>query len=86
MQIMYQGKTAAIQPRDFKFPNGFAISQKLKHYSNEAETLTLIGEVIKPPLPPLRTSLHTLTVPYNYCKILAIPPRSNVRGVFLFIW
>lgn len=48
MQIIYQGKTPASQPRGFKFPNGFAISQNPKHYSNKTETLTLIDKVIKP--------------------------------------
>jgi len=32
----------------FKFPNGFAVSRNEKHYSNEAETLSLIDKVIKP--------------------------------------
>jgi len=40
MQVIYQGKTSASQPRGFKFPRGFAISQNPKHYSNEDETLT----------------------------------------------
>ena len=48
MQIIYQGKTDASQPRGFKFPNGFAISQNPKHYSNEQETLSLIDKIIKP--------------------------------------
>ena len=32
----------------FQFPNGFAVSKNEKHYSNEAETLSLIDKVIKP--------------------------------------
>ena len=48
MQIIYQGKTSRSQPVGFKFPNGFAVSQNEKHYSNEAETLSLIDKVIKP--------------------------------------
>lgn len=32
----------------FKFPNGSAVSQNEKHYSNEVETLSLINNVIKP--------------------------------------
>ena len=48
MQVIYQGKTTASQPRGFKFPRGFAISQNPKHYSNEDETLTLIDKVIVP--------------------------------------
>lgn len=41
-------ETPASQPRGFKFPNGFAISQNPKYYSNETGTLTLIDKVIKP--------------------------------------
>ena len=48
MQIIYQGKTDASQPRGFKFPNGFAISQNPYQYLNEQETLFLIDEIIKP--------------------------------------
>ena len=48
MQVIYQGKTTASQPRGFKFPKGFAISQNPKHYFNEHETLTLIDKVIVP--------------------------------------
>ena len=48
MQIIYQGKTSRSQPVGFKFPNGFAVSQNEKHYSNEAETLSPIDKVIKP--------------------------------------
>ena len=48
MQIIYQGKTIASQPRNFQFPKGFLVSQNPKHYSNETETLNLIDKVIKP--------------------------------------
>ena len=48
MQIIYQGKTTASQPRNFQFPKGFLVSQNPKHYSNETETLSLIDTVIKP--------------------------------------
>ena len=48
MQVIYKGKTTAGQPRGFKFPKGFAISQNPKHYSNEHENLTLIDKVIAP--------------------------------------
>ena len=39
MQIIYQGKTSRSQPVGFKFPNGLAVSQNEKHFSNEGETL-----------------------------------------------
>ena len=48
MQIIYQGKTIASQPRNFQFPKGFLVSQNPKQYSNETETLSLIDKVIKP--------------------------------------
>ena len=48
MQIIYQGKTLRSQPVGFEFADGFAVSQNEKHYSNEAETLSLIDKVIKP--------------------------------------
>ena len=48
MQIIYQGKTSRSQPVGFKFSNGFAVSQNEKHYSNDAETLSLIDKVFKP--------------------------------------
>ena len=48
MQFIYQEKTSRSQPVGFKFPNGFAVSQHEKHYSNEAETLSMMDKVIKP--------------------------------------
>ena len=48
MQVIYKGKTTASQPRGFKLPKGFTISQNLKYHSNEHETLTLIDKVIAP--------------------------------------
>lgn len=47
-QIIYAGKTTASQPRGFKFPKGFCISQNSQHWSNEQETLKLIDEVFNP--------------------------------------
>ena len=37
MQVIYQGKTTASQPRGFQFPRGYAIYQSPKHYSNKME-------------------------------------------------
>ena len=48
MQVIYSGKTKASQPRDFKFPSGFCVTQNPKHWSNEIETLKLIDEIISP--------------------------------------
>ena len=48
MQIIYGGKTKASLPRGFVFPKGFSLSQNPKHWSNEAETLKLIDEIINP--------------------------------------
>ena len=48
MQIIYQGKTKASQPRGFDFPCGFVVTQNPKHYSNELETLNLLDNIIQP--------------------------------------
>ena len=48
MQIIYQGKTKASQPRGFDFPRGFVVTQNPKHYSNELETLNLLDNIIQP--------------------------------------
>ena len=48
MQVIYGGKTKASQPRDFKFPSGFCVTQNPKHWSNEIEILKLIDEIISP--------------------------------------
>ena len=48
MQIIYAGKTTACHPRGVRFPTGFLISQNVKHWSNEEETLKLIDTVLHP--------------------------------------
>ena len=58
MQVIYKGKTKASQPRSFKFPKGFCISQNPKHWSNEEETLTLIDEIINPYVVSMRKELN----------------------------
>ena len=57
MQVIYSGKTKASQPRNFVFPKGFCITQNPKHWSNEAETLKLISEIINPYVIETRKSL-----------------------------
>lgn len=52
-----QGKTKASLPRNFSFPKSFCVSQNPKHYSNEAETIGLIGSVINPYLVKKRQEL-----------------------------
>ena len=47
-QIIYQGKTGRCLPKDAMFPNGFCISYNETHWNNEAETLQLLDDVIKP--------------------------------------
>ena len=61
MQVIYSGKTKACQPRGFTFPKGFSVSQNPKHWSNEAETLTLIKEVINPYIITTRKELDLPT-------------------------
>ena len=48
MQVIYSGKTNASQPRDFKFPQGFCITQNPQHWSNEMETIKVLEEIIAP--------------------------------------
>jgi hypothetical protein len=48
LQIIYGGKTTASQPCRFQFPKGFYLSQNLKNWLNEQETLKLIDAMINP--------------------------------------
>lgn len=57
-QIIYGGKTTASQPRGFKFPKGFCISQNPQHWSNEQETLKLIDEIVNPYVVKKRSELN----------------------------
>ena len=50
-------RAKASQPRDFKFPSGFCITQNPQHWSNEKETLSLIEEVIAPYIAKKRVEL-----------------------------
>ena len=47
MQLIYGGKTKQSLPR-FKFPDGFSLSCKPKHFSNAMESINLISEIIIP--------------------------------------
>ena len=47
MQLIYEGKTVQSLSR-FKFPQEFSLSINKKHYSNEAESIKLIEEIILP--------------------------------------
>ena len=58
MQIIHGGKTTASHPRGVKFPAGFCISQNMKHWSNEDETIKLIDTVILPFAIKKRAELH----------------------------
>ena len=55
--IIYQGKTAQCLPKDAKFPNGFCISYNETYWSNEAKTLQLLDDVIKPYVENVRSEL-----------------------------
>ena len=57
MQIIDQGKTDRSQPRGFKFPDGFSVTQNPKHWSNETETLNQVKEVIDPYIKATRKKL-----------------------------
>ena len=45
MQLIYKGKTVQSLPQ-FRFPQEFTLSENKKHYSNEAESIKLIEEII----------------------------------------
>ena len=47
MQLIYGGKTKESLPR-FKFPESFSLSANPKHFSNKAESLKVIKEIILP--------------------------------------
>ena len=47
MQLIYGGKTKQFLPR-FKFPESFSLSANPKHFSNKAESLKVIEEIIFP--------------------------------------
>ena len=46
-QLIYQGKTRRSLPA-VKFPAGFSLSYNTKHWSNEAETIRLLNDIIAP--------------------------------------
>ena len=56
MQLIYGGKTEASYPK-FKFPSSFSLSANPKHFSNTAESLKLISEVIVPYVDEQRKTL-----------------------------
>ena len=58
MQIMYGGKTEASQPHGYTFPQGFLVTQNLKHWSDETETLNMIEGIIKPYVMRKQSELH----------------------------
>ena len=45
MQLIYGGKTKESLPR-FKFPESFSLSANPKHFSNKAESLKVIEEIV----------------------------------------
>ena len=61
MQVIYSGKTKASQPRDFKYPSGFCVTQNPQHWSNEAETLKMIEKIIDPYVVEKRKILNLAT-------------------------
>ena len=69
MQVIYQGRTKASQPRGFDFPRGFAVTQNPKHYSNELETLNLLENIIQPYVALKRKELN-------------LPPTQNASLIW----
>ena len=56
MQLIYGGKTNQSLPK-FDFPESFSLSADPKHYSNTAESIKLIEEIIVPYVEKERASL-----------------------------
>ena len=56
-QIIYKGKTSTSLP-SMKFPKGFCLSYNESHWSNEAETIRLLQEVIKPYAQKIKKELN----------------------------
>ena len=57
MQLIYGGKTKQFLPR-FKFPESFFLSANPKHFSNKAESLKVIKEIILPYVKQQRQELE----------------------------
>ena len=57
MQLIYCGKTEQSLPR-FKFPEEFSSSVNPTHYSNSAESIKLMEDIIVPYLQKERTKLE----------------------------
>ena len=57
MQLIYGGKTKQFLPR-FKFPESFSLSANPKHFSNKAESLKVIKEIILPYVKQQRQELE----------------------------
>ena len=74
--LIYGGKTKQSLPR-FKFPEAFTLSVNEKHYSNTAESLKLLNEVIIPYIESVRSSNN---LPADHGRI----HRSNDKRGFDF--
>ena len=57
MQLIYQGTTVQSLSR-FDIPNSFSLSMNPKHFSNTAEALKIIEEIIVPYLTKKKNELH----------------------------
>ena len=62
MQSIYKGKRSQSVPK-VQFPNGFSLSAKLKHYSNQTESLKFLKEIILPYVKTTRERLELETQP-----------------------
>ena len=57
MQLIYGGKTEKSLPR-FNFPESFSLSANPKHFSNTAESIKVIEEVVIPYIEKQRQELE----------------------------
>ena len=65
MQLIYQGTTVQSLPR-FDFPNSVSLSMNPKHFSNTAEALKIIDEIIVPYLTKKRMGYTFLNITHLY--------------------
>ena len=92
MQLIYRGKTVQSLPR-FKFPQEFSLSINMKHYSNKAESIKLIEEIILPYVKEERKRLskpdQAALVIFNVFRgritddVLNLLKENNIKAVFV---
>ena len=76
MQLIYQGTTVQSLPR-FDFPNSFSLGMNPKHFSNTAEALKIIDEIIVLYLRKIKKR-NELYLPQDHPSLLIIDVFHSV--------